>query len=657
MERDQKGKKKGRNLSWKNGRRDARSLVEALHRRADWEGLERYPYLEKDVNARWEENNIRLNNTTLRALVDLTEKCGQRIESENMRNAILCLIQLDILEDTRAKTNSKTQTGSSDWFFVLKLPSTEKRENLNWLFGQNGQFGQWDLKKKEWDSQRKLSEAEKQENYSTRSETHQQNYETFKNEYFEELLTLWRSDKEVIYSAPSSAFLVGEHAVIFGHLAIYYPLPLRLYVHIDPDYQTNKILFNEYKVPNPKNINQIINVEHISDYGSCNVPQHRKAIDSLFLSVIYPFLLKKSGFKINILSSFPLAVGLNSSGAFSVCLAQALVDNYLNIESFKSHFDIADADDNKIVLILAWVIENCFHANSSSGAGIHASFYGRKGRHPLIYCTSRRSYLHHRILMGWHPVNVGEEREAIVNLSKIKTFIFDPAEPGNNLTGYPSPPPYNITILYSGIHSKTGDVLAYPETFRRFVSGSSERVKYIHQKFEATFPDLNFQHSLENHTSEILSKIYLNDELTNKDDQLSYAYKELMMEAVGNVGIGILNSVLSDWKFVPELMNSCQSLLSTVGVSHPKIDCFASQLQTNAFQYHLKKSESLIEIGSKLTGAGKGGDIIVLSLYESELHQKFIEKICTQDNVIHFDSCKLSSDEWNNPVKGVVKEI
>lgn len=657
MERDQKGKKKGRNLSWKNGRRDARPLVEALHRRAHLEGLENYPYLEKDVNARWEGNNIRLNKTTLRALVELTEKCGHKVESENIRNAIQCLEQLKILTDTRPQTNSRTKTSSSMWCFLLKLPSIEQSKNLSWLFGKDGQNGEWDSKKKELDLEKKISEAEKQENYSTKAETYQQNYKTFNNEYFEELLSLWKSNKEVIYSAPSSAFFVGEHAVIFGHLAIYFPLPLRLYVHIEPDYQTNKIFFNEYKVPDPKNINQITNVDHISDYGSCNVPQHRKAIDSLFFSVIYPFLFKKSGFKLNILSSFPLAVGINSSGAFSVCLAQALVDNYLNIESFKNHFDIQNADKNKIVLILAWAIENCFHANSSSGAGIHASFYGRKGRHPLIYCTSRRSYLQHKILMGWTPVNVGEEGEAIVNLSKIETFIFDPAEPGNNLTGYPSPPPYNITILYSGIHSKTGDVLAYPETFRRFVSGSSETVKYIHQKFETTFPDKNFQHSLEIHTSEILSKIYLNDELRNKDDQLSYAYKELIMEAVGNVGIGILNSVLSDWKFVPELMNSCQSLLSNVGVSHPKIDSFVSQLQTNAFQYHLKKSESLIEIGSKLTGAGKGGDIIVLSLYESDLHQRFIERICTQDHVIHFDSCKLSSDEWNNPVKGVVKEI
>lgn len=487
------------------------------------------------------------------------------------------------------------------------------------------------------------------------------------SESFEQHLASWKVGKKLIYSAPSATFFVGEHAVVYGHIAIYYPLPLRLYVHIEPDYDTNKITFNEYKVPDPNQVSEIKPVEYIKDYGSCGVPHQTEAINNLFKSVIHPFLGKKSGFKINVLSSFPIAVGLNSSGAFSVCFAQGLVDNFLNIEEFKKHFNLQGRDTKKIVLTLAWAIENCFHHFSSSGAGIHASFFGREGKHPLIYCSAKRSNLAHRKAKGCRPVNVGQGEEALKNLLAIETFIFDPAaaivyptentDTGNlpiNIPPYSNPPNYNITVLYSGSHSPTEAVLATYGGIRRFSSGSTERVNYIHEKFRTAFPENNFQRSLEIH-SEILSNIYLNQSLEDKDKELEYAYKELMMEALGNIGVGILNSVLSDWQFVPELMNSCQHLLSSGGLSNQRIDAFVTRLQAQAIQYQIDNSEPLIKIGAKLTGAGKGGDIIVLSLYDHDVHRNLIEKAMNDNYTIHF-SCAVSRDEDGIQVDGVKRE-
>ncbi|NES06375.1 MAG: hypothetical protein F6K22_28295 [Okeania sp. SIO2F4] len=484
---------------------------------------------------------------------------------------------------------------------------------------------------------------------------------------FEEILQKWKGGKKIIYSAPAATFFAGEHAVVFGHPAIYYPLPMRLFVHIEPDKYRSEIYWNEYKAPDPNNINNIDSVVNIKDYGHCGVPDQTEALNKLFKSIIRPFLQEKTGFKISVLSSFPIAVGLNSSGAFSVCLAKGLVDNFLDIAKFKNYFDIKEANTDRIVLILAWAIGNCFHNFSSSGVGIHGSFYGRQGKHPIFYCCSKRSNLVHRIASGYKPVNLGEGEKGIKNILSMKTLTFDPAIPITysteninnpnipiNLSPYPSPPNYNITVLYSGIHSKTESVLADFNGIRRFVPGSIERVNYVYEQFKAAFPDYGIQKSIDIH-SEILKNIYLNPYLEDKDKQLKCAYKELMTEALGNLSIGMLNSLLSDWKLIPELMNTCQCLLFNGGISASEIDAFVIQLQAQAMQHQLNNKETVMKIGAKLTGAGKGGDIIVLSLYEPDVHKDLIERVTKHNYTTHF-SCFVSPDMKNIRVEGVKAE-
>lgn len=309
------------------------------------------------------------------------------------------------------------------------------------------------------------------------------------------------------------------------------------------------------------------------------------------------------------------------------------------------------------------MIENCSHKNSSSGAGIHASFYGRNGRHPLIYCCSRRSHLKHRLDQGWSPVNLGKsEQEVLGNLLKIKTFIFDPAK-----SGYPQPPPHNITILYSGIFSKTEQALSTrnirKHSIRSYTSDSEKRVKYIYDKFNNVFQDKSFQHSVTIHNSEILEQIFFNNNIKPQDKnvQLDSAYLELLVEALGNVCIILLNSVLSDWAFVHELMTSCQYILSSMGYSHPFIDSFVASLQSNAWEFetgntHANYNEITPKISAKFTGAGKGGDIIVFSLYEPEQHQKLLKQSRLKHNIIHFDSSTMFDEQENASVQGVKRE-
>ncbi|KAB8318306.1 AAA family ATPase [Tolypothrix campylonemoides VB511288] len=140
---------KGRHLSWKAGKENARILVEALHSLADGDldNLDDFSYFETTVKHHWEETNLWVTKTTLRHLSNLTDKRGQKVEPEQIRNALHCLEALGILEDKRRASNSKTITGTREWCFVLKLLNGDKQENLDRLFGKRGEEGEWERRR------------------------------------------------------------------------------------------------------------------------------------------------------------------------------------------------------------------------------------------------------------------------------------------------------------------------------------------------------------------------------------------------------------------------------------------------------------------------------------------------------------------------------
>jgi|GEM_PF-1309138 Flp pilus assembly protein TadD len=138
-----------RNLNWKKGKEHGRILIEALYSftDADLETINPYESLKKNIESRWQGTNLWVKQTRLRDLVYLTQKCGKALEKEEIRNALHCLKALDILEDKRNVTSSKTITGSDKWSFLLKFQSLIKEENLNWLFGKGDKQGEWERRR------------------------------------------------------------------------------------------------------------------------------------------------------------------------------------------------------------------------------------------------------------------------------------------------------------------------------------------------------------------------------------------------------------------------------------------------------------------------------------------------------------------------------
>ena len=479
-----------------------------------------------------------------------------------------------------------------------------------------------------------------------------------KQKYFDHYLAKWLKNSDCVYSAPACTFLSGEHAVVFGHPAIYLPLPLRLYIKVEASPKIAELFIGEFKCPHPKEEMRILKTDSIADYGSCTIEGQKESLDALFRLIIKPFLKIKFhqiGFRINVLSSFPIAVGLDSSGALSACIAKAFVDNFLDMERFKIYFELADQENKEVAMLLAWAIENCFHGGCSSGAGATVSFNGRAGRHPIVYSIAKRSRLFHRHLEGWNSVSISASEEGFRLLSEIKRFIFDPGERIKNLRDYQNPPSYNITILYSGVPSRTADVLN--RSVRSYLSEDSKRVAHICEMFDRHFKPDEIQRSLLVHRHDIIEKIYLNPQLDEeKSEQMALAYFELLSEALGSISIATFNSIVSDWSSVPSFMNSYQALLCGMGLSHPAIESFIDRLKSKSLETREYQAELVSSLGVKLTGAGKGGDILVLSLFDKEMHANLIKQTIQDSHVIHFDSCELSDKQWKSSVDGVRRE-
>jgi mevalonate kinase len=71
-------------------------------------------------------------------------------------------------------------------------------------------------------------------------------------------------------------FLSGEHSVVFGHPAIYLPLPMRLYIKLEASSQIEGIIIEDFKCPNPREPINILSTELIDDYGRCSTDDQKK---------------------------------------------------------------------------------------------------------------------------------------------------------------------------------------------------------------------------------------------------------------------------------------------------------------------------------------------------------------------------------------------
>ena len=77
----------------------------------------------------------------------------------------------------------------------------------------------------------------------------------------------------------------------------------------------------------------------------------------------------------------------------------------------------------------------------------------------------------------------------------------------------------------------------------------------------------------------------------------------------------------------------------------------------SASEFQQEKGKLEAKIGAKITGSGKGGNIIIFSLLPEEEHKKLIKGLIFEKYTIHFDSSIHDFDEWKSKIEGVREEI
>lgn len=166
----------GRNLSWKAGRHHAELLLNALHHfyQQCEQNSDPFHQLSQVVKLHWQEPHALWVMTTLHDLGLLLALEQVDLTSNNIRNILLCLKELKILEDKREGNHSKTITGSSRWQFILHLKSRDVTENLHWLFGDGDRPGYWDQRRNQLKFAPDFLEFEEPEDFSQKQILHRQ---------------------------------------------------------------------------------------------------------------------------------------------------------------------------------------------------------------------------------------------------------------------------------------------------------------------------------------------------------------------------------------------------------------------------------------------------------------------------------------------------
>jgi mevalonate kinase len=195
---------------------------------------------------------------------------------------------------------------------------------------------------------------------------------------------------EIVARAPGNFFLSGEHAVMFGHPAVVQALPMYFYVGLRRRITDDKIKVdcdNVYFVDcvNSKRMNNIF----------CKPTR--------FIGCQLEHLLSACGWKgveIGFYSELPSMCGLASSGALAAALSFAL--HYLLEKGIsRKELDLfltRIADPNRKIcniikdrifaenlFPLAWCIDSLFHNHQSSGTNAFFSLLGSSDGMPAMY--------------------------------------------------------------------------------------------------------------------------------------------------------------------------------------------------------------------------------------------------------------------------------
>jgi mevalonate kinase len=454
--------------------------------------------------------------------------------------------------------------------------------------------------------------------------------------------TLRRGD--YVYSAPGATFIMGEHSVVFGHPCIYLPIPKRLFVSVTK--HMHESLDIRLLTRSPEDPSILEDITEMDVYGRRFDTNHMTNLQRWFENTVLPFLRERGGsrrygFQVLVVSDFPVACGLNSSGALAAALGSCLYDHFIDHEGWRAFANMTDRVDPKH--LLAWSIENCFHSNQSSGAGTYAALHGRRSPYPLIYLAQKRTYLSERLGTEYIPVQFSVSANGRSTVFDTHSYGFDSRDYVSIQSGDWGQD-YSWAVLYSGAPSTT-DVGMQQWDARDFRRSAIDLVNSVQQGVLSAIGMERLAPTVYFHAKHVIEEIYLNPGIPDheKSEHINHALRELAHDSMGGLTMLGMNSILSDWRLLPRCMAAYQETLNLLGLSSNTVATIADTF--NSYRVGKKRI-----FGAKMTGSGPDGDVLVLSLLPGDqFHVHFnkayqsLARSGVEVRAVHFNSSTCHS--------------
>lgn len=405
-------------------------------------------------------------------------------------------------------------------------------------------------------------------------------------EKFPEVYSELFSCSSVVCSVSREFTWSGEYAEMFGGMNIMQKIPSRVFVGLEPtSIPEIKIgLFKSFIPSQGQFINSVFN--NVAEEEICNFI--KKEILPQFSYNGHP-----KGFNIHLLTELPLEVGLGSVGSIAAALAGTLYLYFSQVEpeiiktwSKKSAQDLINNKDLKFQEIhrLAWKIETVLDLFPVSGVRSFTSLID--GDYPIIYFTKKDSVKQDDIndLMAYTDLS---------NIDQTKYWAFRMGELFNfkSLIQWP----VDFGLIFSGEVRISGNIIrSIANTEKVF----EDTTNYINQEFKKYFE------GSEDDDLPFFIKISQEERgrgLWNRYMMTLSVASMMMLKGFKD----LFSTGESDRSFF-RAIDLGHSILKMLDVSTPTIDFIRSYI----YRIGRENFDDPKKIAVKLTGAGKGGDVL-----------------------------------------------
>lgn len=409
-------------------------------------------------------------------------------------------------------------------------------------------------------------------------------------ENFPEVYGEFFSKCELVVSAPGSFYWFGDHADRYGELAVKQKIPLRAYVGLEAsDEPTWALADGMFFVPSERKFRRF----------SRYMPRNKRLLQ--LLGDFARTLGMKSPYRVHTLTEIPIDCGLSSWAAVSAALSLALhlkteKVSAADVERWNStpleQLTIAGSPFDQ-VFKMAWKLELIFNADSSAGAGVFAAMVS--STFPVMYMTEKRVDAQSARASNRMPTDFGDDYH---QLDRVKYWGFRLQEffGLRNAENWP----LDFGLLYAG-----------STTSAEFIIRSANDAQLALQDATESFAEIARQKIPDHHGT-------LPPFLMRTREGTKSAAWDAALAALGNTSIegaiafrqifdrGYTEKAIDD---LFEAIYRYNSFLSVFGVTTPTL---------RSIRHYLKKAATKEEttLASKITGAGRGGDI----LFATPLH-------------------------------------